>query len=192
MLFQPRLSRSKLLTMSAFILAGRKKLPPEPAPSPAERYDSLLQLWVDCASGQPLIECLSHEPAESKYGETSITETREGADQSEGTWQATAYGETTMTKTREGADQSEASSLQASQYGESIHTATREGADQPDRAVGMSSFGETSETRTREGSDQTEITGVGEDWTVFADLSLSKAADPRGSRTLSYAPNPHF
>lgn len=180
--------------MSAFVLAGRKKLPPEPVPSLAERYDPSLQLWVDCASGQPLVECLSLGSAGSKYGETSMTDTREGADQSEGTLQATTYGETTRTKTREGADQSEASGLQASQYGESIHTATREGADQPDRAVGMSSFGETTETRTREGSDQTEITSGGdEEWTALVSLMVSgKAVYTTDSRTLSHAPDPHF
>ena len=148
--------------MPPFILKGRKKLPPEPAASSEEEYDQHRQLWVDRKSQEPLVSRIQREIEASQYGETSLTETREGADQTDSAFHASSYGETTVTKTREGADMTEASTLDASSYGETIKTATREGADQPDRAIGASSYGETIETRTREGVDQTEISRVTE------------------------------
>ena len=51
--------------------------------------------------------------AQSQFGETTLTETREGVDQPEGsTIQASQLGETTLTKTHEGADQTERATLQ--------------------------------------------------------------------------------
>jgi len=180
----------KLTAMSAFILAGRKKLLPEPVPSPSEHYDPMMQLWIDSASGTPLIETFGDSPSASKYGETTMTETREGADQSESTIHASSYGETTITKTREGADQSEATVLGASQYGETSHTATREGADQAVRILGASSYGETTYTRTREGADQTEITmGTGG---LYQGQTSSDSLSSNKTPSSAYAPDPHF
>lgn len=178
--------------MSPFILEGRKKLPPDPAPSSEEEYDQVRQLWVDRKTQEPLVSRMHHEVLASQYGETSLTDTREGADQSESTLQMSSYGETTMTKTREGSDMTEASAWNASSYGETIKTATREGADQPDRAISASSYGETIETRTREGSDQTEISSIVE----AGPLAASLEAGPDTTRLLSdwlpNAPHSHF
>jgi hypothetical protein len=147
--------------MTPFVLLGRKKLPPDSAPSPEHVYDDDRQLWIDRSSGTPLVSSMQAHAQRSRFGETTMTETREGVDQSEGTtFQASQFGETTLTKTREGADQSEgAASSQALQIGETIHIATREGVDQSENTVfHASQFGETTNTRTREGTDQTEGT----------------------------------
>ncbi len=135
--------------MTLFVLVGRTKLTPEPAPSVAEFYDPVRQLWIHRESGEPLVNHFQKDLTASQYGETSLTDTREGADQTESALQASSYGETTITKTREGADQTEASSWQASQYGETMKTSTQEGIDQPERSLDASSYGETIETRTR-------------------------------------------
>src|ERR1051325_11353572 len=109
--------------MTPFILLGRKKLPPEADPSQEEVYDKNLQLWVDRNSGTPLVLCLERHAQNSKYGETTITVTREGVDQSEGTaLVASQYGETTHTAMREGIDQTESSVFQASPFGETTMT----------------------------------------------------------------------
>jgi len=44
-------------------------------------------------------------------------------------FQASQFGETTLTRTREGADQTEDTSLEGSQFGETTLTNTQEGAD---------------------------------------------------------------
>lgn len=145
--------------MTPFVLLGRKKLPPETAPSPEYAYDRDRQLWIDKSSGTPLVLCIQGHAQPSPYGETTMTETREGVDQTEGaTLQASQFGETTMTKTREGADQSEgAALLHGLQFGKIAHTPTLERADQTEGAhLHASQFGETTHTRTREGADQTE------------------------------------
>ena len=145
--------------MTPFVLLGRKKLPPEATPSPEEIYDNNRQLWVDKASVMPLVLRMQGQAQRSQYGETTITETREGVDQSEGTALiASQYGETTHTATREGIDQTENIVLQASPFGETTITKTREGVDQTEGAAGFraSQYGETVHTRTREGIDQTE------------------------------------
>lgn len=139
--------------MPLFILEGCKKLPPEPEPLEACVYDEERQLWADENSNIPLV-CLWTCHSSSRYGETTLTETREGADQSEVVaCSASRFGETTLTKTAEGADQSEISSLVASRFGETQVTATREGADAPEVAS-ASRFGETTMTRAQEGHDQ--------------------------------------
>ena len=145
--------------MTPFVLLGRKKLPPEGSLSPDHAYDVSKQLWIDSVSGVPLVLRMQGHAQRSQYGETTITETREGADQSEGTaLLATRFGETTITATREGADQSEGAVFQMSQFGETTLTKTREGADQSEGMDSLlaSQFGETVQTRTREGVDQTE------------------------------------
>ena len=181
--------------MTSFLLAGRRKLPPETPPSPNESYDTVRQLWIDADSDEPLVTRFGRSVPASQYGETSLTETREGADQSEGTIHASPYGETSITKTQEGADQSESSYIVMSPYGETTKTATREGVDQPERAIESSSYGETISTRTREGSDQTEISSE-------ASAHNSPGTHPVeagvpdlttfDSRTPHHAPHPHF
>lgn len=148
------------LKMTPFILKGRRKLPPESDPSNEQVYDDYRQLWIDKKSGTPVVSCVRTQAQPSQFGETTITETREGADQAEvATLQASKFGETTITKTMEGADQFEVTALAASRFGETTVTATVEGADQAEAASFQASqFGETTFTRTREGHDQTEGT----------------------------------
>jgi hypothetical protein len=179
--------------MSPFILEGGKKLPPEPAASSEEEYDQYRQLWIDRNSQEPLVSRLHREIEASQYGETSLTETREGADQADSAFQASSYGETTVTKTREGADMTEASAWDTSSYGETIKTATREGADQPDSAMRASSYGETIETRTREGADQTEISAATDSGPIATAL-LGAGPDSAQlfSGRMTDAPHPHF
>lgn len=144
--------------MTPFVLIGRKKLPSESAPSDEQVYDELLQLWIEKNSGLPLVCCLQRRPQHTQVGETTITATREGADQTERTGlEASQFGETTLTDTREGADRTEGASVQASQFGETVHTRTREGADQAEgNPFRASQLGETTLTKTREGADQAE------------------------------------
>jgi hypothetical protein len=146
--------------MIPFVLKGRRKLPPESDPSEEQVYDEYRQLWIDKRFGTPVVSCLRTQAQPSQFGETTITETREGADQVEAaSLEASKFGETTMTKTMEGADQFEVTALAASQFGGTTLTATIEGADQNEVAtLQASKFGETTFTRTREGYDQTEET----------------------------------
>jgi len=143
-----------------FVLLGRKKLPPENAPSHEHVYDADLQLWIDRNSGVPLVSCMQANAQQSRLGETTMTETREGVDQAEATmFHASQFGETTLTKTREGADQSEgAATFNASQFGETTNTRTREGTDQTESTtLRASQFGETTLTNTHEGVDVNEV-----------------------------------
>lgn len=108
----------------------------EPIPGKTEpefvSYDNDRQIWIDNQSNQPLVETLNDQKC-SKYGETLITETGEGVDQSE--------------------------VLSNSDFGETIYTATNEGVDQREMIDQNFStdFGETLITKTSEGVDQREI-----------------------------------
>ena len=117
-----------------FILKGATRIPPETDGSPEHVYDRQLQVWIDRRSGVPVVSNMGADA--SRYGETTVTETREGADQGEvASIHASRFGETTMTKTMEGADQGEVTALAASRLGETTVTATREGADQSEVAL---------------------------------------------------------
>jgi hypothetical protein len=181
-----------------FVLLGRKKLPPEEPPSPEDIYDPNRQLWVDKASGVPLVLRMQGHAEHSQYGETTITETREGADQTEGvTISASRFGETTHTATKEGIDQPEGGVFQASSFGETTMTKTREGADQTEGAPALraSQYGETVHTRTREGIDQTEsaafsISPYGETTIINTPEGVDQIEGP--AQTTSDAPHSHF
>lgn len=144
--------------MTPFILKERRKLPSEKDPLDEYVYDQDRQVWVDPKSGTPAIDCLRARASASQVGETTLTETREGVDQTEGAvLEATPFGETLMTRTVEGVDQSEIVGVQASPFGETTVTATLEGIDQTEIAGSLGSdFGETVITRSNEGHDQTE------------------------------------
>jgi hypothetical protein len=147
--------------MTPFVLAARRRLPPESEPSPEHVYDEHLQLWINRTSGLPLVSEMSRQPMASQFGETTVTETREGVDQSEiTTIQSTKFGETTITATAEGVDQSELTAFEASQFGETTLTKTAEGIDQSELGHESSQFGETTFTRTHEGADQDESVGL--------------------------------
>ena len=116
--------------MTPFILRGRRELPAESTPSAQQVYDADLQLWMDTRENLPLVECHLNHAEPTQFGETTFTETREGADRSEGaSIEASDFGETIQTRTREGTDQTEGSGIQASRVGETTLTKTREGAD---------------------------------------------------------------
>ena len=120
--------------MLPFVLIGCRELPPESEPSGEQIYDEDLQIWVDRASRVPVVTSLAHPNRASQFGETTITETREGADQPDmSTLQASQFGETTVTKTFEGHDQREYVGVAASQFGETTSTRTREGHDQSEQ-----------------------------------------------------------
>ena len=120
--------------MTPFILKGATEIPPEPAPPPEHVYDPQLQLWIDNRTGVPLV--ISSVGANAtRYGETTVTETREGVDQPEtNSILASRFGETTITKTKEGTDQSELAALAPIGLDETTTAATVEGADNPEIA----------------------------------------------------------
>ena len=120
--------------MTPCILLGRKRLPPERAPSPEHGYDNERQLWIDKRSGEPLVTSMRSQVKTTQFGETTITETREGADRSESAAQSSEFGEI-QTRTHEGVDQTEGKLLRASQVGETTLTKTREGADQTEASA---------------------------------------------------------
>ena len=122
-------------TAEPLVLKERVHVGKDPAPSGSETYDPKRQLWIDEDTGEPLVLQLSGRVTGTRFGETTITETKEGADQSEvATIQASQFGETTMTKTHgEGADQA-GETLLGSNFGETTETSTMEGSDQPDIA----------------------------------------------------------
>ena len=115
--------------MTPYILRGRKKLPPESAPSPEHVYDSGRQLWIDKSSGAPLVLAMRTRAQPTQFGETTFTETREGVDRTESAMRASDFGETIHTRSRKGVDQTEGNALQASQFGETTMSKTRESAD---------------------------------------------------------------
>jgi hypothetical protein len=96
-----------------FVLRHATRLPAPPPPKATDVFDPTHQLWMCALTACPvvLVRCRSHPIGESEFGETTITETREGADQSEGTSLKPSFqsefGETAITKTREGHDQTE-------------------------------------------------------------------------------------
>jgi hypothetical protein len=120
--------------MVPYVLKGCEKIPNDTGLPDEVIYDSSRQIWTLSETGQPFVSARCDQAQASTYGETSLSETREGADQSEiATLQASTYGETALTKTFEGADQPEGT-LTSSQYGETAVTATQEGVDQSEVA----------------------------------------------------------
>lgn len=167
--------------MTPFILKGRQRLPPEPTANPEQFYDRQSQLWRNRMSRVPVVIEMQRRFESSRFGETTLTATLEGADQSEISSHTTSqfgettetrmpaegsdqplsldtlssqFGETTMTKAvGEGAD----ADVLSSQFGETTRTfAGGEGADDPASDLLSSQFGETTVKKIGEGSDQCE------------------------------------
>jgi hypothetical protein len=71
-----------------FAARHRTPLPPTETPARAHRYDPIQQVWVCATSGEALVvhymKHRSHPLDASEFGETILTRTSEGADQSEG------------------------------------------------------------------------------------------------------------
>jgi hypothetical protein len=124
--------------VEAFILKNRVSLKSENRPQKKVIYDSNLQIWVNQDTGKSIV-LQSFENRTKKL--------------------STDFGETTLTRTQEGADQTEV--IGASEFGETLMTETREGADQSEM-IGFSEFGETRFTATIEGADQAEIADLSE------------------------------
>lgn len=116
-------------TLCPFVLLGRVKVPSDGPRSDDQVYDPQLQLWLSRATGEPIV--LQKPLRGSEFGETTVTATREGLDQSEITdLSLSDFGETPMTKTSEGQDESEISAHVPSEFGETIITRSHEGCDQ--------------------------------------------------------------
>lgn len=171
--------------MTPFVLRDCKRLPAEPEPCSDHVFDRSLQVWISKKSGLPIILGMQRE--QSEFGETTITATVEGADQSEiSTLAASQFGETTVTRSEgegidqpfatlsssqfgesttmnrtvpEGIDQPAFATISSSQFGESTKiTRSPEVAGEPNYFDGFSSqFGETTLTKTQEGTDQPEM-----------------------------------
>jgi hypothetical protein len=118
--------------MKPFILRAAKQIPAELGPAANQAYDAEKQIWIDTNTGEAVVSQELADPiGASRFGETTITETREGADQTEVAGiQASRFGETSMTKSMEGTDQGEGTYCLSSRFGETTSTATREGIDQ--------------------------------------------------------------
>lgn len=115
-----------------FVARHRKLLAASSVAGPDHRYDRLHQLWRCARTGEALV--VRHAArggaslAPSEFGETTLTKTVEGVDQSEGRIDggcisaesdpstrpygvvASEFGETCVTETGEGHDQSERTS----------------------------------------------------------------------------------
>ena len=170
--------------MTPFILKGCKKLAPEREPSDEQIYDQRLQVWINRSSGVPVVTEMQKHIQHSQFGETPITETREGADQPDiSDLEASQFGETTITRADgEGADQPMLTDVLSSQFGETTETKASEGTDEPNLSdILSSSFGETTVTSTREGADQPEISAA-------CPLSTIRI---EGATALFDAPNSH-
>jgi hypothetical protein len=124
--------------VEAFILMNRVSLKPEDRPKKQVIYDDNLQIWINQDTGKSIV-LQSFENSMKRF--------------------CTDFGETTLTRTQEGADQTEV--IGASEFGETLMTETREGADQSEM-IGFSEFGETRFTATIEGVDQAEIADLSE------------------------------
>jgi len=95
-----------------FVLTATVPIERTRAPQPHQIYRHDIQLWFDTKLERPVVEvlCISSDMGSSDIGETLLTATREGADQSEVSDDSVLtsdFGETTGTRTAEGADQSE-------------------------------------------------------------------------------------
>jgi hypothetical protein len=117
-----------------FVALHWTPLPPSAVPGPQQRYDGGRQLWVDVASGEPLVsrriaQRESTAIAASEFGETILTRTSEGADQSEGRVENVDGGTPSSLAVRGPWP----AGLAASEFGETLQTESGEGHDQSER-----------------------------------------------------------
>jgi hypothetical protein len=147
------------IPMTPFVLKGCTKLPAEPEPHGDHIFDRCLQVWVNRKSGLPVV--VEMQTKQSQFGETILTKTTEGVDQSEiSGLEASQFGETRVTRSEaEGADRIDFGGLSQSVFGEDTRkTVAPEPADTSDfNDELMSQFGETSLTETHEGADQPDM-----------------------------------
>lgn len=121
-----------------FVFRDADRLPTSEALDRGRSYDPKRQLWIDDETGEAWVlyqaRLQQGDRSRTRYGETLITQTTEGIDESEGV-QATEVGETMITRTSERPDESEA--VGASEFGETLITKTSE---EPDQSGGLGSF----------------------------------------------------
>jgi hypothetical protein len=67
-----------------FVARHRALLTASQSAGPDEFYDGVLQLWICRRTSSPLVVSEFRSLARSEFGETVITKTSEGTDQSEG------------------------------------------------------------------------------------------------------------
>lgn len=113
--------------MEPFILRDRKVALPIDVDSDESVYDSVRQIWIRRDSGEAMVACLLEDRLSTKVGETTMTATREGVDQTERSAQDYDSGYS------EGCSSEELTGIQASRVGETSITETREGVDQTER-----------------------------------------------------------
>lgn len=118
------------------ILRGKVMVEDVQKPDVDHAFDPGRQLWINQATGLPVVVEAGHARREaSRYGETTLTESREGIDYAGASvLDVSRFGETTVTKSQEGVDM--ASAVAASRFGETQITATVEGVDAPECASG--------------------------------------------------------
>jgi hypothetical protein len=119
-----------------FVARHRTALPPNAAPGPKQKYDGARQLWMDVASGKPLVtHHIAHRRgaavAASEFGETILTRTSEGADQVEG--RGDGVDSQIASSHRRGFPS--AGALAVSEFGETLQTESGEGQDQSERLL---------------------------------------------------------
>lgn len=138
-----------MTTSVPFVLRVSVAIPTGSSPNDCAVFDPTDQIWRTANTWEPVVlaglesrrGARASNPLHSQFGETSITETGEGTDQSEGTRPGSllmsTVGETVLTKTHEGHDQVEGVSHAplCSHFGETVTTRTREGADQSERSA---------------------------------------------------------
>jgi hypothetical protein len=122
----------KAASMTTNFADARRLLPKEPQPLLEQFYDPIRQVWADRLSGALAVEQMRYRPAASAFGETTLTEAREGADHAASPLLAASnLGKTPITQQDEGADERVPADLLASRFGETTMTkASGEGADQ--------------------------------------------------------------
>ena len=118
--------------MTPFILEGATKIADEDVPTKEQVYDTRVQLWIDTRTGVPIV---SPTVATNVSG-TDNDRVEEGLVDEDSAYtpcmRASEFGETSLTKTSEGIDQSEVTDFCASPFGETLHTATVESVDNPE------------------------------------------------------------
>lgn len=123
----------KVEALIPFVAQHRKLLlPREPAGS-EHIYDTAKQLWVCSDSGEPVVLRYAtgvKESLVSQFGETTMTKTFEGVDQSEGRDSSAADSSGMSTSMSR-------DTLSASPFGETLVTETAEGTDQPERTTSV-------------------------------------------------------
>ena len=118
--------------MTPFILKGATKIPDEEAPTEGQLYDSELQLWIDTRTGVPLVSAAVATKACEPDKECAEEYLVNSDSARTPPMTASQFGETLLTRTSEGVDQSEATAFSASPFGETGHTATVESVDNPE------------------------------------------------------------